>query len=200
MSISSYLLMPLSKQSMSDPIKTKQLLNYLIDTNIINWEMPVEAWQYSCEEDDYDEKELNFKSLEHFYQLLDTLPMPELCFTLGFNRYNSEYKEADQASALPKINEFTNELIGYMDNFCQSNEIDPLLDLFGPMNIGLIALDSEDDIGEIRGIGFYIDGSMTYFMEEAGFLENFDSNLDIGKLMKKIAEIYGEEFSLIFRS
>ncbi|WP_288400420.1 hypothetical protein [uncultured Acinetobacter sp.] len=202
MSLSYHLLMPISKQALRDIDKTKKLIERLVELNLISLDLPVEVWNYPFMEDEqeYDEIELHYDSLGEFYDDLDNLRLDEINFDLGFSRYDSDYHQYQEQGKLPIINAITNELMEYLIEFCDQHKIEPIPDIFGQLQVGFISSEGEDDQGEICGIGLYCDGNMTYFVEEAGFLDTLkNSNLRFYQVLEEIAIIYGEELTLQFR-
>lgn len=202
MSISSYLIMPISKQAFQDTAKTKKLIEHLVKLNLISLDVPVEVWSYPFLEDEqeYDEVELHYDSLGELYQDLDHLQLDDINFSISFSRYSSEYHQYQDQGKLPYLNVLTEDLQEHMAEFCDQHDISPIPDLFGSIQIGLIARDTEDDLGEIRGLGLFCDGNMIYFVEEAGYLDTLKhSDLCLYQLFKEIAVIYGEELTLQFR-
>lgn len=202
MSISSYLLMPISRAAFQDISRTKKLIERLIELNLISLDLPVEVWRYPFleEEQEYDEVELHYNSLGEFYQDLDNLRLDEINFDLGFSHYDYEYRQYKEQGSLPLINILTDELMDHLVDFCNKYQIEPIPDIFGELKVGFISSDGEDEQGEICGIALYWDGNMTYFVEEAGYLDVLkNSDLRLYQVFREIATIYGEELTLQFR-
>lgn len=196
MSMSNYLLMPISKQAFASPEKTRQVLDLLIEQGMASADNRTEVWSYpyNAEDEDYDEAKLPFTTLRELRDALDRVDMQEVNFQVGFSRYGLESQDE-----LLGMNKLTEELQTHMAEFCASHSIDYTLDVYGHVTIGFIAPDSEDEQGELRGIGVMCDGSSAFFMEEAGYLEAA-KELGIYRFFEKIAAIYGEKPTLQFRN
>ncbi|WP_162995882.1 hypothetical protein [Acidovorax sp. 1608163] len=196
MSMSNYLLMPISKEAFANPEKTRQVLDLLIGEGLASADNPTDVWSYpyDAEDEDYGEAKLPYATLRELRDALDRVDMQEVNFDVGFSRYGLESKDD-----LPGMNQLTEELQTHMAEFCASHAIDYTLDVYGHVTIGFIAPDSEDEQGELRGIGVMCDGSSAVFMEEAGYLEAA-KEIGIYRVFEKIAAIYGEKPSLQFRN
>lgn len=199
MSMSNYLLMPISKEAFENPEKTRNVLDLLLEQGLVSADMSTTVWSYPYDADDdsYGEEKLQFATLRELSDALDQVNMREVNFEVGFSRYGQPYDMCKDD--LPGINRLTEELQTHMAEFCAKHEIDYTLDVYGGVTIGFIAPGSEDDQGELRGIGIYCDGSCAIFMEEAGYLDAA-KELGIYRVLEKVAAIYGEKPSLQFRN
>lgn len=198
MSMSNYLLMPLSKQAFQDADKTRQAIDLLVSEGLVSLDSPTQVWSYPYlgEDEGYGEERLSYSTLRDLRQALDSLNLQEINFEIGFSRYSTEYDEFKDR--LPGINALTDQLQHHMFDFCEAHDISPVLDVYGSVTLGFLAADGEDGLGEVRGLGVFCDGSSAYFMEEAGYLEAAQ-DAAISKLFSRIAAIYGEEMRLQFR-
>lgn len=199
MSMSNYLLMPISKEAFENPEKTRKVLDLLLEQGLVSADMPttVCSQPHDAEHESYGEEYLPFTTLRELSDALDQVNMQEVNFEVGFSRYGQHYDTSKDD--LPGINRLTEELQTHMAEFCASHEIDYTLDVYGGVTIGFIAPDSEDEQGELRGVGIYCDGSCAIFMEEAGYLEAV-KGLGIYRVLEKVAAIYGEKPNLQFRN
>jgi len=202
MSMSNYLLMPISKEAFSSSEKTKKAIELLVESKLIYYEAATEVWSYPfrAEEQYYGEEELKHKSLLELYNDIANVKMQETIFKVGFSRYSIEYDEHRKQGCIPGINALTEELQMHMAEFSINNEISPALDIYGHIEIGFFSPNGQDEQGEIRGVGIYCDGSTAYFLEEAGYLNSLNSNLGIYQLLERLAVIYGEKITFQFRN
>lgn len=199
MSMSNYLLMPISKEAFENPERTRKVLDLLVEQGLVSADMPTTAWSYphDAEHDSYGEEKLPLTTLRELSDALNRVNMQEVNFEVGFSRYGQHYDT--RKDDLPGMNKLTEELQTHMTEFCASHEIDSTLDVYGGVTIGFIAPDSEDELGELRGVGILCDGSSAIFMEEAGYLEAV-KELGIYRVFEKVAAIYGEQPNLQFRN
>ncbi|MBQ0754673.1 MAG: hypothetical protein KBT87_07620 [Gammaproteobacteria bacterium] len=202
MAIEFYLMMPLTKDQM-DVRKTKELINFLVDHQYIDLEMDVKVWEndgeYYEEDDCYDDLEHKFDTLGGFAKSIDNLNIEKINFEVGLSHYRNDLNELEKEGKLPGINVVTSQLKDYMDDFCKKNDIPPVIDVFGGITFGLVNSDSEDGQNEIRGVGVYCDGNVAQFMEDSGFLKNFDRDTKLYKLFEQVAAIFGADVVLEFR-
>lgn len=202
MAIEFYMLMPVEKEKMG-PQVTKKLINFLVDSGHIKFDMPVSVWEidgiYYDEVSGYDDLEYEFKSLFDFYKKIPELNVANINFEIGLSHYGNDLDKMEEEGTLPGINLLTNELKEIMDNFCLNNSIDPVIDVFGGITFGLIEKGAEDGCGEKRGLGIYCDGNVAQYMEDAGFLTDFDKNARIYKFFEEVASTLGTDVALQFR-
>ena len=202
MAIEFHLMMPVDREKM-DLVAVKKLISYLVKSEYVTLDMPVEAWEidgeYYEEDECFDDLEHEFESLGELYDGLDTIKIDNLNFEVGFSHYDYEYKELEKEGRLPRVNLLTKELKEKMDSFCIEKSIDPSIDVFGGIAFGLIKKGSEDEGGEVRGVGIYCDGNVAQFMEDAGFLESFDKSTEIYNFFDQVASILSCDVSLQFR-
>ena len=201
MSISTYLLMPISKQAFLSPGNTRQAIELLVELGLVSYDMPTRVWSYPfrVEEECYGEEKLPYDSLLDLHEGIANVRMDEANFDIGIDHYGPEYHKHVEQGSLPGINTLTQQLQEHMAEFCDRNHISPVLDVFGSISIGFISPEAEDELGEIRGVGMYCDGNAACFMEEAGYLETLNSSLGICRLFEKLARIYGEKMTFQFR-
>lgn len=200
MSISLYLLMPLSKQAFENPANTRRAIDLLVQRGLVSLDMPTNVWSYpyDSEEDEHGEEQLPHATLGALRDALDGIRTDEVNFDAGFSRYSAEYKDSEAQGRLPGINALTEQLQDHMGDFCEEHNIDYTLDVYGKVTIGFMGADGEDGLGEIRGIGVFCDGSVAPFMEDAGYLEAAKA-LEIYAVFEQLAAIYGEAPTLQFR-
>ena len=190
MSVSSYLLMPISKFEFQDSKKIKKLLDHLISLDFISFDTLTDVWCYENDE----EQQLPYTSLLTFYQNLDQLNLENINFSISFSQYDLEYNKTK-----PKMRYFIQILQQHVANFCDQHQIDPIPDLFGSIQIGLISPDAEDECGEICGVALYCDGGSVYLMEEAGYLETLAESPEIYQFFQEIMQFFQEDLVLQFR-
>lgn len=202
MAIEFHLVMPVNREKMG-LVDVKNLIDYLVRSQYVTLDMPVEAWEidgkYYEEDECFDDLEHDFESLGDLYDGLDTIEIDKLNFEVGFSHYDYEYKELEKEGALPKVNLLTKELKETLDKFCIEKSIDPSIDVFGGIAFGLIKKGSEDEAGEVRGVAIYCDGNVAQLMEDAGFFESFDKSTEIYKFFDNVASILSCDVSLQFR-
>jgi hypothetical protein len=200
MSISLYLLMPLSKQAFENPANTRKALDLLVQKGLVSLDMPTAVWSYPYDEDegDFGEEKLPQATLGELRDALDGIRTDEINFDAGFSRYSPEYKVREGQGRLPGINALTAQLQDHMGAFCEENDIDYTLDVYGKVSIGFMGADGEDGLGEIRGIGVFCDGNVAPFMEDGGYLEAAKTQ-PLYAVFEQLAAIYGEAPTLQFR-
>lgn len=200
MSISLYLLMPLSKQAFENPANTRRAIDLLVQQGLVSPDQTTDVWSYpyDSEEDEHGEEQLPHATLGALRDALDGFRTDEINFDAGFSQYSSEHKDGEGQGRLPGINALTQQLQDHMAAFCEQNEIDYTLDVYGHVSIGFMSAEGEDGLGEIRGIGVFCDGNVAPFMEDAGYLEAAKT-LEIYAVFEKLAAIYGEAPTLQFR-
>lgn len=65
MAIEFHLLMPISKSAWQDPKDVKNIINLLVDSRLISFDMPVTLWRFDYNEEDkyYEDSEIKYESL-----------------------------------------------------------------------------------------------------------------------------------------
>ena len=193
--------MPISKSAWQDPKNVKNIINLLVDSRLISFDMPVTLWRFDYNEEDkyYEDSEIKYESLSGLYNDLEKIELGKVFFDIGYSHYDYEYKELKKKGALPGINLLTDQLKEHMDEFCIKNDIPPAIDVFGGVQLGLISPGSEDELGDKLGIGIYCDGNVAQSMEDAGFLTQLNSSVGIYALFENISTVLKEETIVQFR-